>query len=229
MRHPELSYTSPVRFTAAQRVQLALFPPFAKGALQLLCRTCTMRVVGREILEDALKRDGHAVLAIWHETLFMACWGFRNTGGHTLTSYSFDGELAARLVHRVGMEAVRGSSSRGGGEGLRQLVMATRLAPFVGFTLDGPRGPRRVAKHGIALLSARSGLPVIPHAYVAARAWRLNSWDRFAIPKPFTTLTMAYGPPVPPPTSEHPDDVEQTRAAVEEALNRLHAEHGDAA
>ena len=79
MRHPELSYTSPVRFTAAQRVQLALLPPLAKGALQLLCRTCAMRVVGREILEDALKRDGHAVLAIWHETLFIACWGFRNT------------------------------------------------------------------------------------------------------------------------------------------------------
>ena len=66
------------------------------------------------------------MLAIWHETLFMACWGFRNTGGHTLTSYSFDGELAARLVHRVGMEAVRGSSSRGGGEGR---VLPTVVTP----------------------------------------------------------------------------------------------------
>ncbi len=227
MRHPELSYTSPNRFTLWQRIQLAIIPPLAQLLITLLMKTCKVRIVGGEHYRGGLESRGHLILAIWHETLLMGCWQFRGTDGHTLTSYSFDGELAARVVHRFGVEAVRGSSSRGGAEGLRQLVLAAGLVPIVGFTLDGPRGPRRVAKPGIALLSHRSGLPVTPHLYTAAPAWRLRSWDRFAVPKPFSTMTVGYGPPIAPPVSEDPEVIEAKRMEIETALNRLHAEYGD--
>ncbi len=149
MRFPELDYSSPTRFTFKQRVALASVPPLLYGAFSLLFGTCRWRVEGRETLDALLARDGGCIVPFWHESMAFAAWIHRGCGGHTLTSYSFDGELAARIVRWFGMEAVRGSSSRGGGEGLRQLVRACELGvPLVGFTLDGPRGPRRVAKTG---------------------------------------------------------------------------------
>ena len=90
--------------------------------------------------------------------------------------------------------------------------------------MDGPVGPRRVAKPGIAILAARTGLPIIPHAFTARPVWRLNSWDKFPIPKPLAKIRSAYGLPIPPPPDDSPEAVEATRLQVETELNRLHEE-----
>ena len=219
---PNVPYTSPYTFTPKQKLALLFLPRIVTMGLKTLERTCRHEVRNVCYWDEMLKATGgRALIAIWHETLALAAWHYRNTGGHTLTSYSFDGEFAARVVRLFGMMAVRGSSSRGGAEALHGFAEAAKRVKILGFTLDGPRGPRRVAKPGIAILAARIGLPIIPHAFRVDPAWHLNSWDRFTIPKPFGKVLSAYGRPIVPPTDESPEAIEQTRLEVERELNRL--------
>ena len=223
MRLPELDYTSPTPFTLKQRLILAAAPPVLYGAFSLLFASCRWRIDGRDRLDAILARDKGCIVPFWHESMAFAAWIHRGCGGHTLTSYSFDGELAARIVLCFGMAAVRGSSSRGGGEGLRQLVRACELGvALAGFTLDGPRGPRRTAKAGVAVLAARTGRKILPLAFSAAPCWRLRSWDRFPVPYPFARIYARYGEPIDPPHDESPEEIERVRLATEEALNNLH-------
>jgi len=221
---PGVCYTSPYAFSVRQRCALALLPPLIAGAMKLLSRSARWEIRGMEHWDAVQQTQGRAIVAFWHETLGLAAWHHRGSGGHTLTSYSYDGEMAARVVRRYGMMAIRGSSSRGGSDALRSFEAAFPHLSRIGFTLDGPRGPRRVAKPGIAILAARLRSPVLPQAFAVAPSWRLHSWDRFPIPKPFAHVIAAYGPAIPSPKDESPEAVETMRAQVEEALNRLHAE-----
>lgn len=219
---PGLHYSSPNRFSFRQRIGLVLIPPVMALSLKTLARLCRREVRGLDYWNQAVARHGRAVVAFWHETMGLAACHFRNTGFHTLTSYSYDGELAARVVRRFGLFALRGSSSRGGADALRNLADALEHVPAVGFTLDGPRGPRRIAKPGAAVLAVRTRAPVVPFAAVAHPAWRLRSWDRLPVPKPFGHIVCAFGPSLDPPDSESHDAVEDFRQSIERDLNALH-------
>ncbi len=222
MTDPALEFKSPVRFRFGQRVTLAVAPPITALALKAIYRTCRV-----ENFDEHWWHEYHPsrqfLGGFWHESLAMVLCRFRGTGYATLTSYSFDGELAARVVKQFGSPSLRGSSSRGGLKALAQLTLATQTSRGLGFTLDGPRGPRRVAKPGLAFLSARTQLPVLTVAAHATPAWRLNSWDRLQIPKPFCTVRFAFGDPIPPPPSTERGDVEAMRVRIESKLNALHA------
>ncbi len=221
MKLPGITYDSNLKFSLAQRAQLLVVPPLFSGAVRLLLSTCRLEIRGRERVDQVLERHGHTLVAIWHESMLAACWANRGRNYHTLTSHSFDGEVAAHVLRHFEIEAVRGSSSKGGAEGLHQLQLAARQVEWVGFTLDGPRGPRRIAKPGIGILAARTQLPVVPLAIVPLRAKRLRSWDHLPIPYPFSRIICAFGEPIPPPPSSSEEDVERTRLAVEQGLNRL--------
>jgi len=219
-----LVYASPVKFTYRKRVLLFILPRLISLLLRVLFLTCRMEIRGYEHLSGEMSRNGKCLIAIWHEILGIAVWRYRGTKYHTLTSYSYDGEMAARVTRRFGILALRGSSSRGGSEALHQMELALNQGITVGFTLDGPRGPRREAKPGIAILAARTHTSVVPCAFVASRAWRLRSWDRFIVPKPFAKIICVCAPPIPPPSDDQPQIVELYRAKVESALNALHAD-----
>lgn len=222
MRLPGLQYDSPNTFTFKQRVILAVVPPLAANLYKFLGATCTREVRGEEHFEGMLQTRGTALLALWHESTGILACLYKGRNFHSTASYSFDGELAARMVHSFGAEVVRGSSSRGGSSALENMEKALGHVPAVGITLDGPRGPRRVAKPGIAILAARTDTPIVPSAVAITRCWRTRSWDRFIIPKPFAHIIYAYAPPIPAPPTEEPEDIERCRLAVETALNALH-------
>lgn len=222
MSESKLEYTSPVAFTRSQRLALFVIPPCASGALKVLLSTMKSETRNPEHWEGLIDSGKPFVISIFHETIVLAASFFGNTGFHTLTSYSYDGELAARFLSHFGIKALRGSSSRGGMKALSQLSQATSVTQAVGWTVDGPRGPRRGVKAGVALVAAKLDAPIIPVALAATKRWRLNSWDRFLIPKPFATLVCAYGEPIPPPPSSRREDIEQTRQEVERRLNALH-------
>lgn len=222
MKQPGLTYESPEAFTCRQRMMLAVGASLAASAFKALCATCRMERQGLHHFNTLTGAGQHVILAIWHETLGLAAWHHRNTGYHTLTSYSFDGELAARVVRCFGLYALRGSSSRGGFDALKEMQRATALVPALGFTLDGPKGPRRVAKPGVAILALKTGLPIIPQAFSATPCWRMRSWDHFIVPKPFGRLVSVYGEPIYPPPKGTPGAIESLRAEVENSLNRLH-------
>jgi hypothetical protein len=109
------------------------------------------------------------------------------------------------------------------------MVAALGVGINIGFTLDGPRGPRRAAKSGVAILAARTQVPILPNAFAASAAWRLRSWDRFVVPKPFSRILCAYGPPIAPPADESAESIEAKRLEVEAALNTLQTELDEAA
>ncbi len=223
MKLTGLNYESPQTFTFKQRVLLFLLPPLIAFAFRFLYRLCRVEVRHEEHHRRLREEGRYGIIAIWHESMALGSCLHRNKNYHSLTSFSFDGELAARVVTCFGLEAVRGSSSRGGSQGLAELEKALGIVTC-GFTLDGPRGPRRVAKPGAAILAARTGAPVLPMAFQPGPCWRMRSWDRFPIPKPFARAICVYGPLIEAPPNDSPEEVEKKRLEIEQALNQIHAE-----
>lgn len=172
--------------------------------LLLLAATWRIRFVGSEGTPEALARAGQpAIYAFWHQSLY-ACgyhlYRLRRRHGlrlALLVSLSRDGELVARLSRASGFETVRGSTSRAGLSGLLKLRRAmVRGGASVLAAPDGPRGPARRCQSGIVVLAATSGAPIVPLASAADRCWRLRSWDRLVIPKPFARVAVGIGEPI---------------------------------
>jgi lysophospholipid acyltransferase (LPLAT)-like uncharacterized protein len=137
-----------------------------------------------------------AVYAFWHRSLLLAAWRFRKQGIAILISSSFDGELIARTVERMGFTAIRGSSSRGGSLGLRNMERAFHAGRVCAITADGPRGPAMVAKPGVTQLARLTETTVGTFYVLPERSWQLRSWDRFLIPKPFSRVLVTWPPHV---------------------------------
>lgn len=221
MKRPELDYSNPVPFTLRQRITLTIVSHFVALLMRVICGTCRVEIRNPQHLMQAQQGDSAALLLFWHEVIPLAAWRYRGSGIHTLTSYSYDGELVARVVGHLGIGALRGSSSRGGSDAMHRMSMALSQGVSVIFTPDGPRGPRRELKAGAAVLSARTKMPVIPNAFAATRCWRMKSWDRMVIPKPFSTIVCEYGEPVAACESEDEAAIEAKRAELERTMVAL--------
>jgi lysophospholipid acyltransferase (LPLAT)-like uncharacterized protein len=162
-------------------------------------------------------------MAFWHEQIFLTTYYFRNRGFVVMTSRSFDGEYIARFIQRFGYGAARGSSTRGGVGALIEMARLVRRGCPAGFTVDGPRGPRRVAKTGALLLAKKTGRPVLPFAVSPRRFWRLGSWDGLQIPKPFTPAVVRLAPPIYVPADADEQELEALRGELQRALEAASA------
>ena len=166
-----------------------------RGVLQMLARTWRIRVVNGEHVRD-LRRAGHTfIFALWHGQLLPLLWHHREEGVRVLISEHRDGELVARTAQSLGYGLIRGSSTRGAERALISLVRELQEGHEVAITPDGPRGPAATFASGALVAAQRSDSFILPVAASADRAWRLRSWDRFMIPKPFARVTVAYGAP----------------------------------
>ena len=191
-------------------------------AIRALGSTARFRVEGWEHWEAAW-RDGPPVMAFWHEQIFLTTYYFRRRRIVVMTSRSFDGEYIARFIQRFGYGAARGSSTRGGVGALVEMARLVRAGCPAGFTVDGPRGPRRVAKTGALLLAKKTGRPVLPFAVAPERCWRLGSWDRLQIPTPFTPAVVRIAPPIHVAADADDAALEAKRAELQRALDGLSA------
>jgi len=167
--------------------------------IRLLASTWRYRVINEEALTELRAAGGPFVFSIWHGQLLPLLWHHRAQGVAILVSEHRDGELIARFAESLGYGTIRGSSSRGAAGALLGLVRALEDGREVGITPDGPRGPACSYAPGAAVAASRAGALILPLAAHADRAWRLSSWDRFMIPRPFARVTLAYGEPVRPP------------------------------
>jgi lysophospholipid acyltransferase (LPLAT)-like uncharacterized protein len=166
-----------------------------RAAIRALAATWRIRVVNRGGA-DALRGEGAPLVwAFWHGEMLPLLWQHRDEGVAILVSAHRDGEIIARIAHSLGYRTVRGSTSRGGGRALLGLVRELERGGEVAVTPDGPRGPAHQFAPGALVAAQRAGGVIVPVAAHASRAWRLRSWDRFMIPKPFAHVTVAYGPP----------------------------------
>jgi hypothetical protein len=138
------------------------------------------------------------VFALWHHTLLPLLWWHRHRSITLLVSRHRDGELVARAAAGIGYRLARGSSTRGGVSGYRELLRALASGSVVAVTPDGPAGPAGIVKPGAVRAAHRAEVPVLPVAARVDRAWRLRSWDRLVIPQPFARIVVEYGRPVAP-------------------------------
>jgi lysophospholipid acyltransferase (LPLAT)-like uncharacterized protein len=137
---------------------------------------------------------GHPIIfLLWHGRLLPLSYFHRSWNLVTLISASADGELIARVVQRWGYTVVRGSSSRGGGPALRELIRYLRAGRSIAVTPDGPRGPRERVKPGVLAAAQLTGCSLLPVSAAADRAWWFEGWDRFLVPQPFARIRVLYG------------------------------------
>ena len=209
------------RASRSKRIQAHLISILGYRLVQLLGSTLRWKTDGLQHF-DAIVAGGHQpVMAFWHGRILPATYYFRRRGIVVITSENFDGEWIAGIIERFGYGTARGSTSRGGRKALLQLTRDMAAGRSAAFTVDGPRGPARVAQPGAVWLAKATGNPVLPFHLEASTAWTLNSWDRTQIPKPFSTVAIAMGEPFHVDAEADEAGLERARVMLEERLKVL--------
>lgn len=208
-------------YTLRQRLAIRAADLAFYLAIRLIGSTLSFRVEGQEHWDDATRGGGLPVYTFWHDRIFPGTYFFRRRRIVIMTSRSFDGEYIARFIQRFGYGAVRGSSTRGAVGALVELTRLVRAGCPAGFSIDGPRGPRHVAKMGALLLAKKTGQPVLPFGVNAERFWRLPSWDGLQIPKPFTRVGVRFAPPIHVPADADDAALEEKRVELQRALESV--------
>jgi len=206
-----------------KRAEVAAIAGLGYPLINALGRTLRWRVEGLEHLDAIVASGRQPVMAFWHGRILPATFYFRRRGIIVITSENFDGEWIARIIESFGYGTARGSTSRGGLKAMLQLKRDMEEGKPTGFTLDGPRGPARVAQPGAIWLAKATGNPVLPFHLEASRHWTMGSWDRTQIPKPFSTVALAIGEPIAVPHDATDVQEEQKRLELESSLKSLEA------
>jgi lysophospholipid acyltransferase (LPLAT)-like uncharacterized protein len=182
-------------------------------------RTAAATVDGRQHPTDP-KREKY-IFAFWHEGL-LAPLAIK-TPVRVLISEHADGELIAQVCRRMGIGVIRGSNTRGGLRALLEMIRTAGEPAHLGITPDGPRGPRRQLQAGTVMVASQTGIPILPIGVGFSRAWRAPSWDRFAVPCPFSTMVGVVGEPIVIPPDLSRDELKHFQSHVQARLLELTA------
>jgi lysophospholipid acyltransferase (LPLAT)-like uncharacterized protein len=204
-----------------RRLRFLMGGLLGRVAANLLMATVRFRTVHGERY-DAQVRSGQAALyALWHGRLLPLTYYHRHRGIGAIISRSADGEYIASLVEGWGFDPIRGSSSRGGREALREVIKRVGGGQSIAITPDGPRGPRQKVQPGVIRAAQLSGAPILPVAAGCSRAWWPGGWDRFCVPKPFSTVMLIYGELHHVPRTLDESGVRRHAAELEREMNAL--------
>lgn len=184
--------------------------------------TTRQRVLRADIPEKVHAAGERFIYAFWHQRQVFFTWSHRDVSAAVLVSKSNDGEMIARTMELSGIDAVRGSSSRGGAAAAREMVEILRSGRDVGITPDGPRGPAREVKEGAVRVAQLAGMPIVPIANALSHRIEVaKAWDRFQVPLPFGRSVVIYGEPVRVAAG---DDLGAKAAELKAALDALTSE-----
>jgi len=162
----------------------------------LIIRFLRMTVRWQYVGSSIRPENTACIISSWHARLLMMPLLLGKWQGPLIISDHKDGELISAVFSKFGLIASRGSSSKGGARALLDVIRQAKQGLSPGITPDGPRGPAQVVKPGIAQISIKSGSPIIPVCYASKSFWRLSSWDKFYIPKPFSKGIVVVGKPL---------------------------------
>jgi len=183
-------------FSRADRFKFWLVSHLGYWSIRLISITLRWQVDGWEHYQGIQAAGRNMIHAFWHGRIFMGTYFWRNRGIVVMTSRNRDGEYIAGVIRRFGYGAARGSSSRGGRRALIEMIREIQNGRDVAFAMDGPTGPRYVAKPGAVWIASKTGAPIFPFHFSAERKWTLRSWDLFQIPKPFSRVILIMGEPI---------------------------------
>src|SRR5277367_2198315 len=208
-----------------RRMQIPVIAWLVYGAIRLIGPTLRLDVVGARNAVLIEHGGEVAIGAFWHRCIFSAAWIWRNRGMVVMNTVNFDGQWTRRVIERLGFGTAQGSSSRGAIEGLSVMAQRIKEGKHVAFTIDGPRGPRYVAKPGPIILARRTGSPITVFHIGLQRAYTFKrSWDLFQIPIPFSRAVMFFAPLVRVSTDAGSEILHEKQSEMQAALERVRDE-----
>ena len=218
------------RMDSARKLYYFFGLPIMRGVIRLLTMTYRVeKVIGADIIDAYIGTEVLCAPCYWHQhhvvgSTLIRSWVKRGFKACFLVSGSVDGDVPERIAKAWGAEVIRGSANQSGALALRDMQRMMKSGYSIVTTADGPRGPQYEFKMGAVLMARIAGVPVIPIACAADRAWYLNRWDHFMVPKPFARIVLAIGDPYPIPADTPLDGLEPHRINVQEAVMSLMAE-----
>jgi lysophospholipid acyltransferase (LPLAT)-like uncharacterized protein len=213
-----------VTLSPRQRFEAAAIAAIGTPLIEALGGTYTWREHGADRFDQIVRDGRQPILALWHGRILAATLYFRDRGVVAITSRNFDGEWIAQIMRRFGYGQARGSTSRGGPRALAELRRDMKAGRPAAFTVDGPRGPARVAQPGAVWLASVTGNPILPFHIEASSYWTVKSWDQHQVPKPGSHLAIAIGEPMDVARDLDADGIEAARKALEVRLNALESQ-----
>src|SRR6266478_736882 len=213
-RLPELPWS--------RRIQIPVIAAVVYSMIRLLGPTLRYEVLGWQHAEGVYTSGKRCIWAFWHRVIIPIVWWHRNHGTVVMNTTAFDGQWTRKVIEWLGFGTAQGSSSRGGLRGLA--VMARRLEEGVdcAFTIDGPRGPRYVAKPGPVMLARKTGCPIMVfHIGVERGKTFEKTWDHFLMPRPFSRTVILFAPPSYVPADANAEVMEAKHAEMQRKLERV--------
>lgn len=200
-----------------------IFAFLAACYIRLVFMTCTWNTLGKEIPESYIQSQKPFIVCFWHGRLGMlACaWTWKKRPFHMLLSAHRDGRFIGQTVAHFRIQAIWGSTQRGGGQAFREMLKVLRQGGTVGITPDGPRGPNQIASLGIITLAKVTNVDIIPITFSTSHHRRFKTWDRFHFPFPFGRGIFLWGPPLHPPAANGESDKEEARQRLEIEMTKL--------
>lgn len=192
--------------------------------MRLWFLTCPVQVHGLEHWRNPKETGQPIIASFWHYSLLYIFYFLRGHSATVMVSASRDGEYVARLAREFNFATARGSRNNKGVEALKGLLRVLKARDSVALVADGSQGPARVAQSGAILLASRTGAPIQPMAWSASRCFTIRSWDRTAVPKPFSRIDYFFGEPITVPPGLRAEGVEEYRLLLERRLNELYRE-----
>lgn len=211
----------------ARRLYYFLGLPVLRAIIKLLTTTYRIeKVIGATNIDPFIDQDRVCAPAYWHQhhvigSTLVRSWIRRGFKACFLVSGSVDGDVPSRIARAWGAEVIRGSANQSGALALRDQQRMMKQGYSIVTTADGPRGPKYEFKSGTVLMARIAGVPILPVGCAADRAWYLNRWDNFMVPKPFARIVIAIGEPIPVSREIALDDLEPVRANVQAAVMSL--------
>jgi len=204
------------------RLSLLLVPKLIAWLIRVWFATCRVRVHGAEHRQTTLDVGKAIVASFWHYTMLFVFYQLRRESAVIMVSASRDGQYIARLAQELGFSTARGSRNNKGMQALKDLLKAAGTGENTAIVADGSQGPPRVAQPGAILLASRTGVPILPMSWSASSYIAIPSWDRTAIPKPFSRVDYLYGDPLFVPPGLKAEGIEEYRLELEKRLNELY-------
>lgn len=211
------------QFSLWERMQFAFVGAAASVFIALIGRTLRVEFSWEEGSIGSMDNLYPGIYPFWHRCVLGATWIFRQRNFAVLTSRSRDGEFIARVIQRLGYVPIRGSSSRGGQRGLLEMDRFVKNGGGAAFTIDGPRGPRFVAKRGPVLLARITGAAITAFYVAMEKAWVINTWDGMMIPRPFSRAFVRVARKIFVPPDASDEQLSAAHSEMQAALDRVTA------
>ncbi len=201
-----------------RRLSKRFLPTLILLTVRVLYATMRVKVAGGELPRAFHERGEGIIVVFWHSRLLLTPFAYMGKDLNVLISSHGDGEMMADVAKGFGFRLVRGSSTKGGMEALREMVRLGRGNSDMALTPDGPRGPAEEVKPGVAHVARITGCPILPLSFASSRSRRFNSWDRFLLPYPFSRGVFVWGEPL---YYRKGEEIEQFRRRIEDALREV--------